>query len=450
MAGFFCVRNKNMKIDLQGNVCVLGLQWGDEGKGKIVNLMADPDGPAGRFDFVVRYSGGANAGHTVVVGSEKFAMHLVPSGILSPAATAVIANGVVIDPQVLLEEIEGLKYRNVKLEDNLKISNKAHLVFPYHKLQDKLSEQQLGKKSIGTTCRGIGPCYSDKAARTTGIRVGELYQKEHFAEKLRRIIEKKNIIFESLYGEHQPIDFNSVFEQYCEYAERLKPYVCDTTALLHQAISDGKRIMFEGAQGALLDIDHGTYPFVTSSNSGTGGLITGTGLPPSCINNVLGVMKAYSTRVGGGPFPTELNNDIGQYIRDRGNEYGTTTGRPRRTGWIDTVALRYAIEVNGITSIAIMLLDVLTGLDKIKIAVSYKVDGARMDFFPANAYELEGIEVEYEELPGWRDEITEARTQDDLPAEAIQYLRTLQDILERPIKIASVGPERDQTIAIDL
>ncbi len=439
-----------MKIDFQGNVCVLGLQWGDEGKGKIVNLMSDPNGPAGKFDFVVRYSGGANAGHTVVVGGKKFAMHLIPSGILSPVATAVISNGVVIDPQVLLEEIETLKAQDVKVNDNLKISSKAHLVFPYHKLQDKLSEQQLGKKSIGTTCRGIGPCYSDKATRSNGIRVGDLYNKDYFAEKLKRIVERKNLIFEALYNEKQVISFDEIFSEYCEYSNRLKPYVCDTAELLHNAIGNNKRILFEGAQGALLDIDHGTYPFVTSSNSGTGGLVTGTGLPPSCINNVLGVMKAYSTRVGGGPFPTELNDEIGQYIRDKGHEYGTTTGRPRRTGWVDTVALRYSVAVNGVTSIAVMLLDVLTGLDTIKIAKSYKIGEKSLEFFPADAAELEKVEVEYEELPCWQQDITTAKSQKDLPREALNYLSRLEEIIGVPIKIVSVGPDRDQTISVSL
>ncbi len=439
-----------MKIDLQGNVCVLGLQWGDEGKGKIVNLMSDPNGPAGRFDFVVRYSGGANAGHTVVVGGKKFAMHLIPSGILSPVSTAVIANGLVVDPKVLLEEIDMLNSQGVEISDNLKISSKAHLVFPYHKLQDKLSERQLGKKSIGTTCRGIGPCYSDKATRSNGIRIGELYDKDYFAEKLKRIIERKNIIFKALYNEEHSLNFDEIFAEYCDYAEKLRPYVCDTTKLLHQAVNKGKRILFEGAQGALLDIDHGTYPFVTSSNSGTGGIITGTGLPPKCIDNVLGVMKAYSTRVGGGPFPTELDDEIGQYIRDKGNEYGTTTGRPRRTGWIDTVALRYSVAVNGVTAIAIMLLDVLTGLDTIKLATKYKIDGQIIDFFTSDASELEKVEVEYEELPGWHTDITQAKTQDDLPTEALNYLRRLEQIIGIPIKIVSVGPDRDQTISVSL
>ncbi len=439
-----------MKIDLQGNVCVLGLQWGDEGKGKIVNLMSDPGGPAGKFDFVVRYSGGANAGHTVVVGGKKFAMHLIPSGILSSVSTAVISNGVVIDPSVLLEEIEMLKSQGVSVGDNLKISSKGHLVFPYHKLQDKLSEEQLGKKSIGTTCRGIGPCYSDKATRSDGIRVGELYDRNRFAEKLKRIVEKKNVIFKALYGKDKAVDFESIFKEYCEYAEQLKLYVCDTTEILHKAMSDNKRILFEGAQGALLDIDHGTYPFVTSSNSGTGGLVTGTGLPPNCIDNVLGIMKAYSTRVGGGPFPTELDDEIGQYIRDKGHEYGTTTGRPRRTGWVDMVALRYSVSVNGVTAIAVMLLDVLTGLETIKLAKRYKIDGREVDFFPSDSSELERVEVEYEELRGWQEDITMAKSQEDLPQEALNYLKRLEEIIGVPIKIVSVGPDRDQTIAVDL
>ncbi len=438
-----------MKIDLSGNVCVLGLQWGDEGKGKIVDLLTNPDEASDGFDLVVRYSGGANAGHTVVVGDEKFAMHLIPSGILSSRSTAVVTNGVVLDPEVLLGEISTLRSRSVRVADNLKLSNKAHVVFPYHKLQDKLSEERLGKKGIGTTCRGIGPCYSDKANRSMGIRLGELYDKEKFGEKLRNIVEEKNIIFNALYGRGD-LDFQEIFDTYCDYADKLEPFVCDTTELLNKALKQNKRMMFEGAQGTLLDIDHGTYPFVTSSNSGTGGLISGTGLPTRCVDNFLGIFKAYSTRVGAGPFPSELNNETGQYIREKGHEYGTTTGRPRRTGWLDAVSVRYSIQINGIDSLAIMLLDVLTGLKSIRVVSGYRVDGKVVDFFPSEINILDKVEVEYSDFPGWDSDITEVRRQEDLPELVLNYLRGVQDLLECPIRIVSVGPKRSQTMAVSL
>jgi adenylosuccinate synthase len=411
--------------------------------------MTDPGGPAGRFDLVVRYSGGANAGHSVVIGKEKFAMHLIPSGILSPAATAVITNGVVLDPEVILGEIDTLRSRSVKVAENLKISDKCHVVFPYHKLEDKLHEKQLGKKGIGTTCRGIGPCYSDKASRSYGIRMGELYDRETFKEKLQGIVKDKNVIFQALYGEGN-LDWKEIFDQYCGYADRLKPFVCDTAELLHTSIRQGKRILFEGAQGALLDIDHGTYPYVTSSNSSACGLSAGTGVPAKFVNHYLGIIKAYTTRVGSGPFPTEQANDIGNYIRERGREYGTTTGRPRRCGWFDAVAARYSIMISGIDCLSMMLLDVLSGLDTIKVAVRYTLDGKPTDFFPSDSSYLSRVKVEYEELPGWKEEITSAMKPSDLPANALNYLRRIQELVECPIKIVSVGPDRDQTLDISL
>jgi adenylosuccinate synthase len=438
-----------MKIDLPGNVCVIGLQWGDEGKGKIVNLLTDPGGPAGQFDLVVRYGGGANAGHSVVVGKEKFAMHLIPSGILSPVATAMITNGVVLDPEVILDEINTLRSRSVKVAENLKISDKAHVVFPYHKLQDKLSEERLGKKGIGTTCRGIGPCYSDKASRSHGIRMGELYDRKHFAEKLESIVNDKNIMFKALYGKGD-LDWKAIYEQFCKYADQLEPFVCDTVELLHKSIAQKKRIMFEGAQGALLDIDHGTYPYVTSSNSMSCGLSAGTGVPAKCVNEFLGIIKAYTTRVGSGPFPTEQDNETGNYLRERGHEYGTTTGRPRRCGWFDAVAVKYSIMVGGIDSLSLMLLDVLSGLKTIKIATKYKLDGKVIEFFPSDSSVLKNVEAVYEELPGWSEDITTATKQEDLPKNAINYLRRLQEVLGCPIKIVSVGPERDQTLSLKL
>jgi len=439
-----------MKIDLPGNACVIGLQWGDEGKGKIVNLLTDPSGPAGKFDLVVRYGGGANAGHSVVIGKEKFAMHLIPSGILYPEVMAVIANGVVLDPQVVLDEIDTLRKRGVKVgAEHFKISNKAHVVFPYHKLQDKLSEQQLAGNSIGTTCRGIGPCYADKACRSYGIRMGELYDRKHFAEKLQRIVEDKNKIFQALYGA-DGMNWKEIYDQYCSYADQLKPFVCDTAELLHRSIGQGKRIMFEGAQGSLLDIDHGTYPYVTSSNSSACGLPAGTGVPASLVPSYLGIIKAYTTRVGAGPFPTELKDETGEYIRVRGREYGTTTGRPRRTGWFDAMAVRYSIMIGGINSIAVMLLDVLSGLNPIKIAVQYKIDGRPVEFFPTENSDLEKVEVVYEEMPGWTEDLSAAKEQSELPAAAIRYLKRLQDLIGCPVKMVSVGPERSQTIATSL
>jgi len=438
-----------MQIDLPGNVCVVGLQWGDEGKGKLVNLLTDPQGPCGRFDFVVRYGGGANAGHTVVIGEETFAMHLIPSGILWPDVTAVIANGVVVDPEVMLAEIADLRRRGIEIGENLKLSNKAHLVMPYHKLQDKLSEERLGTGSIGTTCRGIGPCYADKATRTYGIRVGELYDGRHFETKLQHIVEDKNLIFQALYGQAD-LDWRGIYDQYCRYAEQLAPFVCDSTELLHRAMGEGKRIMFEGAQGTLLDLDHGTFPYVTSSNSSACGVFAGAGVPARCIQSYLGVAKAYTTRVGAGPFPTELDDEVGQYIRDRGKEYGTTTGRARRTGWLDAVAVRYTVAVSGITAIAIMLLDVLTGLETIKIGIGYKHNGRTLDFFPTDAHVLADVEVDFEEMPGWDDDIAGIRAQDQLPKEALNYLRRVQELVDCPIKIVSVGPEERQTMSISL
>ena len=438
-----------MKLDLAGNVCVVGLQWGDEGKGKIVNLLTDPTGPAGRFDLVVRYGGGANAGHTVVIGGQKFAMHLIPSGILTPEATAVIGNGVVLDPQVVLDEIHTLRGRSVQVAQNLKISNKAHVVFPYHKLQDQLSEKQLGGGSIGTTGRGIGPCYADKANRNWGIRLGELYDRKVFAEKLERIVREKNIVFKALYGA-EPMDAKVILDQYNGYADELKPFVCDTAELLHQALRAGKRMLFEGAQGSLLDLDHGTYPYVTSSNSSACGMSAGTGVPASRVSHFLGIIKAYTTRVGSGPFPTELKNELGEYIRVRGKEYGTTTGRPRRTGWFDASAVRYSILIGGINALAVMLLDVLSGMDPIRIAVRYRLDGRDLDFFPTESDALSRVEVVYEDMPGWTEDLSTAREQKDLPKNALNYLRRLQELLECPIRLVSVGPDRDQTLVTNL
>jgi len=432
-----------MAINLDGNVCIVGLQWGDEGKGKIVNLLSQ------RFDYVVRYSGGANAGHSVVIDGQKFAMHLVPSGILNPNCTAVIANGVVVDPEVLLEEVQTLRQRGVRVEENLRISDKAHVVFPYHKQQDRLSEQALdGDDKIGTTCRGIGPCYADKYARSTGIRVGELYHRQHFRHRLQQIVEQKNNTFQALYGQGD-LDWRAIYDQYTDYAEQLKPYVCDTTALLHRAWRDGKRLMFEGAQGSLLDIDHGTYPYVTSSTSSACGVFAGTGLPPKAIDQYVGVAKAYTSRVGAGPFPSELHDQVGEYIRQRGREYGTTTGRARRTGWFDAVAVRYAATIGGIDHVALMLLDVLSGLETVKIVTAYECNGKRIDFFPTDVQILQEVKPVCTELPGWKQDVSACQRGDDLPARAQDYIRRIESLIGCPISIVSVGPDRAQTVMMD-
>jgi adenylosuccinate synthase len=375
-------------------------------------------------------------------------MHLIPSGILYPEITSVITNGVVIDPEVIIDEINTLRSRSVQVSDNLKISSKAHVVFPYHKLQDKLSEQKLAGKSIGTTGRGIGPCYSDKASRSFGIRFGELFDKESFSEKLKNIVTEKNKIFAALY-DSAPMDWKQIFDQYCDYADQLKPFLCDTTELLHKGLAAGKRLMFEGAQGSLLDLDHGTYPYVTSSNSSACGLSAGCGVPATVVKHYLGIIKAYSTRVGGGPFPTEQNNEIGNYIRDRGREYGTTTGRPRRCGWFDAVAVKYSIMIGGINQLSIMLLDVLSGIDTINVAVGYRIGGKNIDFFPADSSILKNVEVVYEQIPGWKEDITGAKTLAELPKNAVNYIQKLENILNCPIKLISVGPERDQTIYVE-
>ena len=438
-----------MPLNLPGNVCVIGLQWGDEGKGKIVHWMTEPKGPFGGFDLVVRFGGGANAGHTVVVGDQKFAMHLIPSGILWPGVTAVIANGVVFDPETALKEIDELQARGVRIDGNLKISTKAHLVMPYHKLEDRLSEERLGKGSIGTTCRGIGPCYADKATRSYGIRIAEMYDQARFDERLQQIVDAKNRTFKALYG-RDALDWKQIRDEYRRYADRLAPYICETTEFLHRALRDNKRMLFEGAQGSLLDLDHGTYPFVTSSNCTLGGLFAGTGLPPKALNTSLGIIKAYTTRVGAGPFPSELTNDTGQQIRDRGGEYGTTTGRPRRTGWFDAVVGRYSADVNGTDVLGVMKLDVLTGLDTLRIAVAYRHNGRRIDFFPTDVHVLKDVEVEYEEMPGWQEDLRPIRRQQDLPKPAVNYLRRLQELMDRPISIVSVGAEKTETIALTL
>ncbi len=425
---------------MEQNLTVVGLQWGDEGKGKIVDALT------GAFDYVVRYCGGANAGHTVTVGEEKYALHLIPSGILHPGVGNVVANGVAVDPGVLLGEIRELRERGVAISgENLHISNRAHLVLPYHKAADRLAEEKLsGSRKIGTTARGIGPCYSDKANRTSALRVGDLLR-ANWAEKLRAIVEEKNTLFGALYGA-EPMDYQGIRDELAGQAEAIAPFVCDTSRLLQSALAEGKRILFEGAQGSLLDVDHGTYPFVTSSPVTACGVSHGAGVPPRALGRVIGVIKAYGTRVGAGPFPTEQDNDLGQLIRDRGQEYGTTTGRPRRCGWFDAVAARYAADLSGVDEFALMLLDVLSTVGELKVCTSYRLDGEKLPGFDPDSAALTGVECEYETLAGWDEPIDGCTRYDQLPAAARAYVERIEVLLGRPIGVVSIGPERAQTI----
>ncbi|MEX2092790.1 MAG: adenylosuccinate synthase [Pirellulales bacterium] len=424
--------------------CVIGLQWGDEAKGKIVDRLTKD------HDFVVRYQGGANAGHTVVVGDQVYKLSLLPSGILTPGVTCVIAGGVVLNPARVIEELDELTARGKGdvADENLRISDRAHVIFPWHFAEDKaLDKSTSDGENIGTTGRGIGPCYRDKVGRSHAVRLGDMYRPD-FRATVEHIVAAKNRILAVLYpaNEFQPLDASAIYSEYSKYAERLRPYVCDTTELLLTAAESGKRILFEGAQGALLDVDHGTYPFVTSSNSSGVGIASGSGVPMRYVDHIIGVVKAYSTRVGGGPFPTELDNELGQYLRDRGNEYGTVTRRPRRCGWLDAVALRYTTRLSGVDAIAVMLLDVLSGLKELKICTAYEIDGHVIKHFPSHVDDIRRVKPVYETLPGWPEEITACRTMDQLPANARAYLRRIGELVGRPIEMVSVGPERDQTI----
>jgi adenylosuccinate synthase len=422
--------------------CVIGLQWGDEAKGKIVDRLTR------EHDFVVRYQGGANAGHTVVVGEEVYKLSLLPSGILTPDVTCVIASGVVLNPARLIEEFDELGRRGAGHVENLRISDRAHVIFPWHFAEDRaLDKNTSDGENIGTTGRGIGPCYRDKVGRSHAVRLGDLYR-PGFRARVEHIAAAKNRILQVLYpaDEFRPLDAAAIFKEYSSYAERLRPHVCDTTELLLTAAESGKRLLFEGAQGALLDVDHGTYPFVTSSNSSGVGVSSGSGVPSRFINRIIGVVKAYSTRVGGGPFPTELEGSTGQYLRDRGNEYGTVTRRPRRCGWLDAVAVRYTSRLSGVNSVAIMLLDVLSGLDELKICTGYEIDGRRTTAFPSHVDDLRRAVPVFESLPGWKEEVTACRTFDELPPNARAYLHRISELVGQPIEIISVGRERDQTI----
>ncbi len=419
---------------------VVGLQWGDEGKGKIVDLLSEG------FDMAVRWNGGSNAGHSVQVGANKYAFHLIPSAILRPHCTSVLANGVVIDPVQLISEIDGLVERGVAIGGNLKISPQAHVVMPYHAMQDQLAENKLGEKKIGTTARGIGPCYADKASRHLAVRVADLIDATRLRERLEHIVPEKNAIFSALFS-CAPLQWEPIFKQYYPCGQRLKPHVCNTTALVHKAMAAGRRVLFEGANAALLDLDHGTFPFVTSSNCGTG-LCAGTGVPPQMIEQVLGVVKAYSSRVGGGPFPTEQDNAIGEKIRQRGREFGTTTGRPRRCGWLDLVALRYSASLTGATGLCVMLLDVLSTFDELQVCTGYQMGIATITDFPADAQELARVKPIYKTLPGWADDLRTVRHAKALPAAARAYIELIEEQVGVPVKMISVGPGRDETLIL--
>jgi len=419
------------------NIVVLGAQWGDEGKGKIIDYLARD------ADYVVRYQGGNNAGHTVVIGQESFVLHLIPSGILHKKKICVIGNGVVVDPKALIDEIEGLKKRNIKIDSNLLISEQAHVIFPYHKLLDQLRER---RRKIGTTGRGIGPCYADKLARV-GIRVVDLLDKDTFAEKLKLNLAEKNEIFKKLYGIKE-FSFVKIYREYLGYTEIIGKYITNTTIVLKEAVSKNKNILFEGAQGTLLDIDFGTYPYVTASNASVGGVCTGTGVSPKDIDKVVGVAKAYTTRVGEGPFPTEFEPDLMEEIRQRGKEFGATTGRPRRCGWFDAVLVKHSILVNGLDEIALTKLDVLDEMKQIKICTAYKYKGKFFRHFPADMRILFEGEPIYEEQTGWRHDTSGITSFRDLPLNAQRYLRRLSRMLDIKIKLISVGSERKQTFVL--
>ncbi len=422
--------------------CVIGLQWGDEAKGKLVDLLTR------QHDIVVRYQGGSNAGHTVVVGDQKYKLSLIPSGILASGVQCVVTGGVVLNPKSILEEIDGLTGRGIKVSSNLMLSDRAHVIFPWHIAEDRVLDKSCSSgENIGTTMRGIGPCYSDKVRRSYAVRLGDLYR-DTFRERITHIVDAKNKELAGFAGENGmgPFDAAAIFNEYKGYAERLKPFVADTTAYLLDAAESNKRILFEGAQGALLDIDHGTFPFVTSSNSSGVGVPSGSGVPGRWVNKVLGVVKAYSTRVGGGPFPTEQENEVGHHLRERGNEYGTVTRRPRRCGWFDAVAVRYTARLSGVDAVAVMLLDVLSKLPEIKICTAYEIGGKRVTQFPSHVDDLRNAKPVFESLPGWDEEITECRQIAELPENARRYLNRLSEIIGRPVQVVSVGPEREQTM----
>ncbi len=417
---------------------VIGLQWGDEGKGKVIDLFAE------KADLVVRYQGGNNAGHTVVVGGEKFVLHLIPSGILQDGTINLIGNGVVVDPEHLLNEIDGLEKRGIQVGKKLRLSARAHLILPYHRLLDRFAEKWKGEGRIGTTGRGIGPCYADKAART-GIRVADMLDEKNFAARLRAALAEKNAVIEKVYGE-APLAIPEIVDHMHTLIPRIRPLVCDGGSLVREAYAKGKRVLFEGAQGAMLDLDHGTFPYVTSSSTGVNGISSGSGFPARRLDEVVGVIKAYSTRVGEGPFLTEELGAIGNKIREQGKEYGSTTGRPRRCGWFDLLAVRYAVDLNSVDRIVVTNLDVLHGFEEIKVAVAYRVDGVERKEYPAERADMGGITPVYQSFPGWKEDISAETSYEKLPAAARNYVEFLEKQLGVNLSDVSVGPDRRQMI----
>jgi adenylosuccinate synthase len=423
------------------NVVIVGAQWGDEGKGKVVDIYTE------YADDIVRYQGGNNAGHTLVVGTEKVVLHLIPSGILHEGKRCIIGNGVVLDPAVFIKEIVKLKESGRLKDDScLLLSESLHIIMPYHKQIDIARESKSGDKKIGTTGRGIGPCYEDKIGRR-GIRLMDLLNKEVFARKLKDFLVEKNFLLEKMLGE-APCDYNAILDEYSAYAQVLGKYAADTSLIISKDLQNGKKILFEGAQGTLLDVDYGTYPYVTSSSTCVGGVCTGSGIGPREINEIIGISKAYVTRVGSGPFPTELFDADGDQLRESGGEFGSTTGRPRRCGWFDAMVLRYAVRINGLTGIALTKLDVLSGFDSIKICTGYTLNGKSLETLPAALEAFENCQPVYEEMSGWKSDITGAKTFEELPANARAYVQRLQELSGCPIVLVSVGPRRDQTIIL--
>ena len=419
---------------------VIGSQWGDEGKGKIVDLLSED------LDVVARYQGGANAGHTICWDDQEFVLHLVPSGIFHDNTTCVIGNGVVIDPVAVMDEIKTIQDLGYDVEGRLLISHNAHLIMPYHKAVEQARERLRDADAIGTTGRGIGPAYMDKFART-GIRMVDLLDRDTLRAKLTHAIEAKNNLLRSVYGAEE-LNVDAIVDEYVEFDRLVDPYVTDTTQYLNRALAEGKHVLAEGAQGSLLDVDFGTYPYVTSSHPTVGGCCTGLGVPPTEINRVIGIVKAYSTRVGNGPFPTELDDEAGERLRSVGHEFGATTGRPRRCGWLDLVALRYTAQVNGFTDIAVTKLDVLTGMDELKVATTYRYNGKESARFPSETQTLEKVEPQYETLPGWTADLRQASSFEELPTNAQDYLTFVQDFLGVRISLVSMGPKRTQTITV--
>ena len=420
------------------NIVVVGTQWGDEGKGKIVDLFAE------KFDIVVRYQGGHNAGHTVIIQNRKYVFHSIPSGILHPDKVCVIGNGAVIDPAAFIEELEMLE--EFEVQGRLFVSNRAHLIMPYHCAVETAEEERLADQRIGTTSRGIGPCYEDKLGRR-GIRIGDLFSPDIFKIKLLNNIELKNLILTKVYG-CEPLEVEEIFTNYMKLAPQILPFVTDTAEYLNRSVNKGMRILFEGAQGTHLDVDHGTYPFVTSSSSTAGGACTGTGIGPSRISGIVGIAKAYTTRVGEGPFPTELMNDVGLYIRDKGKEFGASTGRPRRCGWFDAVVTRYGCLINHVDTIVITKLDVLDNLSEIQVCVGYEYKGENLDYFPIEATILGSVHPIYETFQGWETETSKINKYDDLPEEAKRYLNRLSELIQTDISIISIGPDRTETVIL--